>query len=64
MKNSVWFSPRGARRGVLLAALAAALWCSWAVGYLQGSSPEDESAKHASQPSKVQSVCCVPTPST
>lgn len=62
-----WFSPRGARRGVLLAALAAlaaALWCSWAVGYLQGSSPEDESAKHASQPPMVQSVCCVPTPST
>jgi hypothetical protein len=60
----MWFSPRGARRGVLLAAFAAALWCSWAVGYLQGASPDDETANHASQQLKVKSTCCAPSPST
>jgi hypothetical protein len=33
------FSPRGARRGMLLASIGAALWLSWAVGYLHGSRP-------------------------
>lgn len=32
----VWYSPRGAKRGIFLAALAAALWLAWAAGYLQG----------------------------
>lgn len=32
-----WYSARGARRGLSLAALAAALWLAWAAGYLQGS---------------------------
>jgi hypothetical protein len=31
---SPWYSPRGARRGLLFAAIASALWCGWAVGYL------------------------------
>lgn len=31
-----WYSPRGARRGLLLAGIAALLWLSWAAGYLQG----------------------------
>lgn len=30
-----WYSLRGARRGLLLAALAALLWSGWALGYLQ-----------------------------
>ena len=32
-----WFSPRGARRGLLLAGITAALWMSWAAGYVHGS---------------------------
>ena len=32
-----WYSKRGARRGLLLAAFAAALWASWAIGYIHGS---------------------------
>jgi len=31
-----YFSLRGAKRGLLLAALAALLWASWAIGYWQG----------------------------
>jgi len=54
-----WYSPRGARRGVLIATLAAALWTSWAMGYIQGASrngsdvpnagatPTDSGAAHA-----------------
>jgi len=34
---SIPFSPRGARRGLLLAGVGAALWLVWAAGYLQGS---------------------------
>jgi len=30
------YSTRGARRGVLIAAVTAAVWVGWAVGYLQG----------------------------
>ncbi len=33
---SRWYSPRGARRGLWLAALAAALWLAWAGAYLYG----------------------------
>jgi hypothetical protein len=31
-----WYSPRGVRRGLVLAMLTAAFWISWAVGYAQG----------------------------
>jgi hypothetical protein len=31
------FSARGARRGLALAGLCAALWGAWALGYLHGS---------------------------
>jgi hypothetical protein len=31
-----YFSPRGAMRGMALAAFVAVLWCCWAIGYLQG----------------------------
>ena len=34
---SRWYSRRGARRGLLIAAFAAALWIGWAVGYIHGS---------------------------
>ncbi len=36
-----WYSPRGARRGLLLAGIAAALWASWAAGYVYGSRPSE-----------------------
>lgn len=28
-----WYSPRGAKRGLILAGVTAALWIVWAVGY-------------------------------
>lgn len=31
-----WYSPRGAKRGLLLAGLTALLWLSWAAGYTLG----------------------------
>jgi|APTNR8051073442_1049403.scaffolds.fasta_scaffold39551_2 hypothetical protein len=31
-----WYSPRGAKRGLLLAGLAALLWLSWAAGFTLG----------------------------
>jgi len=33
--HRAWFSPTGFRRGLILAALAAAAWAGWAVGYWQ-----------------------------
>ena len=33
---SRWYSPRGARRGLLLAVAAIILWITWAVLYMQG----------------------------
>lgn len=31
-----YFSPRGAKRGLILAALAVLVWSCWAIGFLQG----------------------------
>ena len=31
-----YFSLRGAKRGMVLAAVAAFMWSSWAVGYIYG----------------------------
>lgn len=31
-----YFSPRGAMRGLVLAAVALVLWGCWAIGFLQG----------------------------
>ncbi len=31
-----WYSPRGAKRGLLLAGLATLLWLSWAAGFALG----------------------------
>ncbi|MBV5267788.1 MAG: hypothetical protein JZU67_04650 [Burkholderiaceae bacterium] len=31
-----YFSPRGAMRGIVLAAATALLWACWAIGYVQG----------------------------
>lgn len=32
---NTWFSSRGARRGLLLAMMFAALWGCWSIGYAQ-----------------------------
>ena len=49
------YSPRGARRGLSLAALGAALWLAWAAGYLQGSRPtEQPSAPDPSTPARIE----------
>ena len=31
-----YFSPKGAKRGLVMAAVVALMWSSWAVGYLSG----------------------------
>ena len=33
---STWYSPTGFRRGIAIAAVAAALLIAWAIGYHQG----------------------------
>jgi len=30
------YSPRGARRGLLIAVVTAGIWMAWAMGYTQG----------------------------
>jgi hypothetical protein len=39
-----YFSPSGAKRGLILAALAVVLWSCWAVGYLQGVEAADSAS--------------------
>ncbi len=48
-----WYSPRGARRGLILAGVTAALWIVWAVGYTQG-------AAKAPRPSATRTTTSVP----
>lgn len=60
MSPTTWFSPRGARRGLLLAACVAALWCSWALGYLQGMTPAVETVRQPSHTVTVNPACCTP----
>jgi hypothetical protein len=31
-----YFSPQGAKRGLILAAIAAFMWSCWALGYVSG----------------------------
>lgn len=45
-----WYSPRGARRGMLLAVVAAAVWLGWAVGFVQGSRPAFEAVDGQTKP--------------
>lgn len=47
-----WYSPRGARRGLLFASLAAACWACWAIGFAQGA----EKVRHAEVREKAQSM--------
>jgi len=50
-----WYSPRGARRGLRIAGLAAALWLSWAAGYLHGSRPSEPGASSPAKPNATSS---------
>jgi len=34
-----FYSPRGAKRGLFLAALFLSAWCGWALGYMQSDPP-------------------------
>ena len=59
-----WYSPRGARRGLVLAMLAAAFWGGWAVAYTQSIAAEANA--HAAitfsmnevTPTPVDKACC------
>ena len=50
-----WYSPRGARRGLLIAGIAAVLWLSWAAGYVHGSRPSQPSVMTPGKPDIVLS---------
>jgi hypothetical protein len=54
-----WYCPRGARRGLVLAAGAAALWFGWAFGYGQGSLdvPQDDTSGEVTVPADTS--CCL-----
>lgn len=56
-----WFYARGAGRGMKGAALAAALWLCWAIGFIQGGTPVPKPGPSAflSPPS-----CCQPAQRT
>lgn len=58
-----WCSVRGARRGLKLSGLAAALWLSWALGFTQGSAPTPPGASKAGAPSS-SPLCCEPVQHT
>jgi len=51
-----WYSKRGARRGLLLAIFAAALWASWAIGYVYGDRPLATSISNPGSPSNPETA--------
>jgi hypothetical protein len=55
-----WYSPRGARRGLILAGITAALWIVWAVGYTQGATKVPKSsASPITTSTPVNVACCL-----
>ncbi len=55
-----WYSPRGARRGLILAGVTAALWIVWAVGYTQGAAKAPKpSATSTTTSAPVNVACCL-----
>ncbi len=55
-----WYSPRGARRGLILAGVTAALWIVWAVGYTQGAAKTPKpSATSTTISTPVNVECCL-----
>jgi hypothetical protein len=53
-----WYSPRGARRGLILAGVTAVLWIVWAVGYTQGTAKTPKSSAYPSTTSMPVNVAC------
>ena len=55
-----WYSPRGARRRLILAGVTAALWVVWAVGYTQGATKVPQpSATPTTTSVPVNVACCL-----
>lgn len=55
-----WYSPRGARRGLIPSGMAAALRVVWAVGYTQGATKVPQpSATLTTTSVPVNVVCCL-----
>lgn len=54
-----WYSPRAARRGLILAGVTAALWIVWAVGYTQGATTAPKSAASPTTSTPVNVACCL-----
>jgi hypothetical protein len=54
-----WYSSRGARRGLLLAGITAALWVCWAVGYSQGAIKAPASTPTNTTTTPVKTQCCL-----
>ena len=52
-----WISPRGARRGFILASLATVAWLGWAVGYIQAASAASPRAVPHSAPAQPPPCC-------
>jgi hypothetical protein len=54
-----WYSPRGARRGLILAGVTAALWIVWAVGYTQGAAKAPRSSTRTTTSAPANVACCL-----
>ena len=60
-----WYSPRGARRGILLATLAAAIWAGWALAYTRNAAIERSANLPIKTPSnhstskQIDTSCCL-----
>lgn len=54
-----WYSPRGARHGLLFAGITAALWICWTVGYSQGAIKAPASTSTNTTNTPVKSQCCL-----
>lgn len=59
-----WYSPRGARRGLLLAGITAALWLGWALGYTQGAAAASAPPSSTSTTKSAPVPCCLQQPRT
>jgi hypothetical protein len=55
-----WYSPRGLRRGLLLAGIASALWLCWVAGYLQATVHRRLPPASTTTTTPVDAPCCLP----
>ena len=56
-----WYSPRGARRGLLAASLVLLVWLGWAIAYMQGliQTSEKHGREGPSAPPRIDSQRCM-----